>query len=255
MSNEQQPRDDDQDTTRSVSRIAEPTLAEFREFLLDAAQENPAPGFWRSAFQDSFTRVFVETIDTYLESTGNTTGGYDPDEPAPLTRDYLANLARAHRSASPRGGAALDGLLDQIAYDLDLYDVRIMRGAWAGITEAMPRIALAARERGKSPDEIAQATGYTSSRIAQFIRQEKQRRAAVPLARYSWRVEVMDTDGEWTDREHGEGDLDPDDLPSEANRLIDESGAPTGRARIFLWEGENERPDADAAHTVDRTRH
>ncbi|MDX2986339.1 hypothetical protein [Streptomyces caniscabiei] len=236
-------------------RPAEPTLAEFREFLLDAAREAPQPGFWRSTLQEGVTRIFVDTIDTYLAAHAETTqAGGGPNDPNPLTRDYLAHLAWAHRNATRTDVADLDGLLDQIAHDLDLIDVRIMRGAWAAITDAMPRIALAARENGKSPDQIAQATGYTSSRIAQFVRQEKQRRAAIPLARYSWRVDVMDLDGTWLDREHGEGDLDPDDLPGEGNRLIDESGARTGRARIFLWEGD-EDDDAAAVHTLDRTKH
>ncbi|MER6196751.1 hypothetical protein ABT234_05140 [Streptomyces sp. NPDC001586] len=181
-------------------------------------------------------------------------GPDDLDELEPLTRDYLVHIARAHRNATRAGGAALDGLLDQIALDLDLYDVRAMRGAWAAITDAMPRIAYAARQDGKSPDEIAQATGYTTSRIAQFVRQEKQRRDATPLARYSWRVDTLASDGTWTNREHGEGDLDPDNLPSEASRLLDESGAHTGRARIFLWEGDGGDDDA-AAHTLDRNQH
>ncbi|MFI2288553.1 hypothetical protein [Streptomyces niveus] len=70
-----------------------------------------------------------------------------------------------------------DVLVEYFADTFALSDVRIMRGARTAITEAMPRIAHVARSDGKSPDEIAQATGYTSSRIAQFIRREKQRAA------------------------------------------------------------------------------
>ncbi|MFD4771346.1 hypothetical protein [Streptomyces niveus] len=97
-----------------------------------------------------------------------------------------------------------DDLVKGIADTFTLSDVGIMRGAWTAITEAMPQIAYVARRDGKSPDEIAQATGYTSSRIAQFIRQEKQRAAAAPLTQYTFRVDVMDADGEWTNREVGE---------------------------------------------------
>ena len=224
---------------------AEPTLAEFREHLADAVRQTPE-------FQAGILRAVVDLVDNYTaDHTGRAPAGTDPDDPTPLSRDYLVHIARAHHNASKTGGAALDGLLDQITHDLDLADVRIMRGAWAAITEAMPRIAYVARNQGKSPDEIAQATGYTSSRVAQLIRQEKQRAAVAPLTRYTFRVDVMGPDGEWTDREVGEEELDPNNLPAEANRLLDESGARTGRARIFLWEGD-ESTDADAVHTAER---
>ncbi|MCQ9706616.1 hypothetical protein [Streptomyces sp. BSP1] len=184
-------------------------------------------------------------------------GDPDGDDRDPLSRAALADLASEHRKAMrPEADSQqYDDLVEEIADTFTLSDVRIMRGAWTAVTEAMPRIAYVARQEGRSPDEIAQATGYTSSRIAQFIRQEKQR-AAAPLTRYTFRVDVMGADGKWTDREVGDEELDPNNLPAEANRLIDESGARTGRARIFLWErGEGEGDDDAATHTVDRTRY
>ncbi|MGW5304864.1 hypothetical protein ACWERF_13100 [Streptomyces griseoluteus] len=66
--------------------------------------------------------------------------------------------------------------LDNLAEDLDLADVKALRTAAAAVAEAMGRIAYAHREKGMSPDRIAADTGYTASRIAQFIREEKQRR-------------------------------------------------------------------------------
>ncbi|WP_404959036.1 hypothetical protein [Streptomyces sp. 147326] len=246
-----------EDSQRARAVSAEPTLAEFREYLLHTAQEaREVKGkFWAGTAYVGMVNHVLSWVDEYTaDRAGARTAGGGPDEVAPLSRDYLVYLARAHRNATRQGGPALDGLLDQVARDLDLYDVRAMRGAWAAITDAMPRIAYAARQAGKSPDEIAQATGYTTSRIAQFVRQEKQRRAAIPLARYSWRVDTLASDGTWIDREHGESDLDPDDLPGEASRLLDESGARTGRARIFLWEGDA-GDDDNAAHTLDRTQH
>ncbi|WP_097991866.1 hypothetical protein [Streptomyces sp. f51] len=66
--------------------------------------------------------------------------------------------------------------LDNLAEDLDLDDVKALRTAAAAVAEAMGRVALAARERGMSPDRIANETGYTASRIAQFLREERERR-------------------------------------------------------------------------------
>ncbi|MFE1332072.1 hypothetical protein [Streptomyces microflavus] len=79
----------------------------------------------------------------------------------------------ARASDDPR---ALDQFLDDLAADFYLEDVRALREANAAVQAAMGRIALAAREKGMSPDRIAAETGYTASRIAQFLREEKQRR-------------------------------------------------------------------------------
>ncbi|MBK6018524.1 hypothetical protein [Streptomyces sp. MBT53] len=72
--------------------------------------------------------------------------------------------------------ADLERFLDNLAEDFDLDDVKALRTAAAAVAEAMGRIALAAREKGMSPDRIAAETGYTASRISQFIREEKHRR-------------------------------------------------------------------------------
>ncbi|MFD5591955.1 MULTISPECIES: hypothetical protein [Streptomyces] len=88
-----------------------------------------------------------------------------------VTNEYEA----ARDSDDPR---ALDQFLDNLADGFHLEDVRALRMATAAVQAAMGRIALAARERGMSPDRIAAETGYTASRITQFIREEKQRRAA-----------------------------------------------------------------------------
>jgi hypothetical protein len=182
--------------------------------------------------------------------------GGDPDEDDvdPLSRAALVNLARDHRTAMRPDvdDQRYDDLIEEIADTFTLSDVRIMRGAWTAITEAMPRIAYVAREQGKSPDEIAQATGYTSSRIAQFIRQEKQRAAAPgELHRYTWRIDVQNADGEWTDREAGEDESTPADLAQLAERLLAETGARDQRARIVMWEGD-EGDDAAAVHRAER---
>ncbi|MER7691554.1 hypothetical protein [Streptomyces sp. NPDC097610] len=104
-------------------------------------------------------------------------GETDPHTLAPyqdvhaVTNDY----EEARDSDDPR---ALDQFLDHLAEDLNFHDVRALRMATAAVQAAMGRIALAARVKGMSPDKIAVETGYTASRITQFIREEKQRLAA-----------------------------------------------------------------------------
>lgn len=189
-----------------------------------------------------------------------TAAGGDPDDDGwddALSRSNLVSVARAHRNASRRHRAEagdLDRLLDDLADEFDLYDVRIIRGVAAALADAMPRIAYKHREQGMSPDEIARKTGYTASRVAQFIRQEKERRAAAPLTRYTWRIDTLDADDgryAWTSRETGEDEATPADLAQLAERLLAETGARDQRARIFLWEGD-EGTDADAVHTAER---
>ncbi|MFC3347756.1 hypothetical protein ACFOOM_10015 [Streptomyces echinoruber] len=179
--------------------------------------------------------------------------GGDPDDEwgHTLSRSNLISVARAHRNATRRAEQGdLDRLLDDLADEFDLTDVRIVRGVAAALADAMPRIAYKARER-MSPDEIAQQTGYTTSRVAQFIRQEKERRAAAGFTRYSWRVDTRDADGTWVDREHGEDEWAPADLSRLAERCLDETGARDKRARVLIWEGD-EGDDAAAVHRAER---
>ncbi|MFD5901731.1 hypothetical protein ACFWHG_09530 [Streptomyces microflavus] len=84
----------------------------------------------------------------------------------------LANQFEEARAAD----RTLEQFLDHLAEDFHFDDVRALRTATAAVQAAMGRIALAAREKGMSPDQIAAETGYTASRIAQFLREEKQRR-------------------------------------------------------------------------------
>ncbi|MEU4986588.1 hypothetical protein [Streptomyces sp. NPDC021969] len=101
-------------------------------------------------------------------------GDTNPYDLAPFEDVHgLTNEFEAARAADdPR---ALDQFLDNLAEDFHLEDVRALRMANAAVQAAMGRIALAARVRGMSPDRIAAETGYTASRIAQFIREEKVR--------------------------------------------------------------------------------
>ncbi|MGA5501733.1 hypothetical protein [Streptomyces umbrinus] len=164
----------------------EPTLAEFREHLIDAARKSPESKFLRNMLVDGFVNVVVRTVDGYAaaraDRDGNTAsahtaeGDNTPYNLAPyedvhgVTNDY----EEARGNDDPR---ALDQFLDNLADGFHLEDVRALRTATSAVQAAMGRIALAARLKGMSPDRIAAETGYTASRITQFVREEKQRLA------------------------------------------------------------------------------
>ncbi|MFD9146220.1 hypothetical protein ACFWDF_02955 [Streptomyces diastaticus] len=99
------------------------------------------------------------------------TNPYDLD---PYTEAH--DLAEQYEQARANGPADLDRFLDDLAATLDLADVKALRTTAAAVAEAMGRIALDARKRGMSSDRIASETGYTASRIAQFLREERERR-------------------------------------------------------------------------------
>jgi hypothetical protein len=153
MSNEQPPRDDKQDAARGAApekasdRLAAQMLGLINQYERERAAARAAQG---------------DTNPYDLAPYEDVHG---------VTNEYEA----ARDSDDPR---ALDQFLDNLAEDFHLDDVRALRVASVAVQAAMGRIALAAREKGMSPDRIAAETGYTASRIAQFIREEKQRRAA-----------------------------------------------------------------------------
>lgn len=102
-------------------------------------------------------------------------GDPNPYDLDPL--DEVRNIADDYDRHKASGPDTLSEFLDLLADDLELADVRALRTAATAVADAMGRIALAAREKNMSPDQIAAESGYTASRITQFIREEKQRRA------------------------------------------------------------------------------
>ncbi|MCO6747850.1 recombinase family protein [Streptomyces sp. IpFD-1.1] len=201
MSNEQ-PHDDDQDVEPTV---AEYTRADASKFpRTPAGQEAAVEGMAaahgytvrrRSTFEriaDDLNRrgvptdtphgkIVTQMVELFNEFERETaadrarngdTNPYDL-EPYADVHDLAEQYDDARAQESP---ADLDRFLDDLAEDLDLADVKALRTAATAVAEAMGRIALAARERGMSPDRIASETGYTASRIAQFLREERERR-------------------------------------------------------------------------------
>ncbi|AFU62193.1 hypothetical protein SV1_53 [Streptomyces phage SV1] len=238
---------------------AEPTLAEFRTYLSDAGR-TAAQGGALGSHQANILAGVLGMVDEYVADrrAGRALSTSTPGPVDPLNRANLRIIARAHRDATdPRnaGTGDLDRLLDRLADEFDPADVGIVRRVAVALADAMPRIAHKAREEGWSPDEIARETNYGGSRVTQFIRQEKERRAAPgELRRYTWRIDTLDADSGqygWNPRESGEDAAAPGDLAQLAERLLVETGAHDQRARIVMWEGK-EGSDAEAVHTTER---
>ena len=190
MSNEQTPPDDDQDV--------EPTVAEYHradasKFPTDPAGQQAAVEGMAAAHGHTFRRgvptdtaagaLFTDMMNLFNKYERETAadrarrGDTNPYDLAPYqdVHDLTNQYDAARASTNPRD---LDQFLDALADDFHLDDVRALRVANAAVQAAMGRIALAARERGMNPDRIAAETSYTASRITQFVREEKQRRAA-----------------------------------------------------------------------------
>lgn len=176
MSNEQPPR-------RGIVRRTGPTLAEFREHLVDIAEQATLPEDNQTRIMqvvgphlwDVVFRLFIGLVDGYAADHAATSRAERKLDA--FSRLNMRAIARTHHMATRgKGPTDLDRLLGVVANDFTLDDVRVIRGVAAALADAMPRIAQKAREGGMSPDEIAAESGYTSSRIAQFLREEKKRR-------------------------------------------------------------------------------
>ncbi|MFF4118979.1 hypothetical protein ACFY0P_36800 [Streptomyces sp. NPDC001714] len=215
-----------------------PSLMEFREYLLATMEEAPRGGILRTAAQNTFLQTIVDLIDDYSAEQAEAAESERID---PLSRSYLGWIAKSHDRAQDEYKRAR--LLDEVADNFTLYDVHIIRNVAAALADAMPRMAHTAREEGMSPDDIAKRTGYTASRVAQFIRQEKEHRAAPPT-RYTWRIDVHGTDGRTS--KTGEADVTPANLYRLAERLLAET-SPRNQARIHIWKG-SAGDDTDAVY-------
>ncbi|MFF9704108.1 hypothetical protein ACF1FE_23455 [Streptomyces griseofuscus] len=196
MSNEQPPPDDEQDVAKYERADASkfPAHPAGQQAAVEGMAAAEGLGIRR---RSSFERI-ADDLNRRGVPTDNPTGAlvtemfelfgkYEREQAAARaaegdTNPYdLAPYAEVHDLAqfydeSREDPTALARFLDNLADDLDLADVKALRTAAAAVAEAMGRIALAHREQGMSPDRIAAETGYTASRIAQFIREEKQRR-------------------------------------------------------------------------------
>ncbi|MEU4998262.1 hypothetical protein [Streptomyces sp. NPDC021622] len=172
MSNEQPPSNDDQDAAERRRISGRSTF----ERIADDLNRRGVP---TDTAAGALVTQMVTLFNEYERETAAARaadGDTNPYDLAPyqdvhaLTNEYEA----ARASKDP---CHLDQFLDNLAEDFHLDDVRALRMAGTAVQAAMGRIALAARKKGMSPDRIAAESGYTASRITQFIREEKQRRA------------------------------------------------------------------------------
>ncbi|WP_405955803.1 hypothetical protein [Streptomyces phaeochromogenes] len=176
MSNEQPPRDDDQAVAPADSYQTGRTYssAEISRRIKGRRRLQPTDNA-RALAEHLLAEVIQHERDTAARRAA--AGDPNPYDLAPYEDVHgVTNEYEAARASEDPG--ALDQFLDNLAEDFHLDDVRALRTATTAVQAAMGRIALAAREKGMSPDAIAAETGYTASRITQFIREEKQRRAA-----------------------------------------------------------------------------
>ncbi|MBP0456238.1 hypothetical protein [Streptomyces montanisoli] len=156
--NDRQPR-------RAAVRVAGPSLAEFREHLLDTAPQSPA-------LENFMLRAVVKVIDSYsadhaaVEAPRSSVPGGDT-----LGRMNLQPLARTYRNAQRSQSGRLDPLLDKLAADFELADIRTLRLAAEAAVAATPRAIKAARARGMKAPQIADELGLTPSRVYQVLRE------------------------------------------------------------------------------------
>ncbi|MFE2736247.1 hypothetical protein [Streptomyces sp. NPDC059349] len=156
-------------------RPTEPTLAEFREFLINRAQESPEPGFWRSALQENITQLIVSLTDTYADGrhAGTIAACGDPDE----DRDPLEFVRQLAEGYEQRQGdaSALVQHLDGIARQLAPEDVRALRVAAEAVKKITPLIIrIAADEDGMTAAHIANDLGMTESYVYRTLRTHRE---------------------------------------------------------------------------------
>lgn len=250
MSNEQPPGDDDQDAAEQRRASGRSAFERIADDLNRRGFSTATPaGRMVTEMMGLFNQFERETA-TARAAEGDT-NPYDLDAYADV--HDLAEVYD-HARTNTADPANLDRFLDNLADELGLADVRALRSAAAAVTEAMGRIALAAREKGMNADRIAAETGYTASRIAQFIREEKQRRAAAPPAD-QWHafVTVEEHDGnEWRELTN-ESVATAEEPTALARRVLSTAResltADTVRVRVWRF-GESEGEHlAEAVHT------
>ncbi|MFF7234417.1 hypothetical protein [Streptomyces sioyaensis] len=152
-------------------RPAEPTLAEFREFVLNAAQERPGPGFWQSMYQDHYVRTVVGAADAYADHVGAPAVHARTGDPNPTDTDPLDAVRDIAAGYAADGADTRDDYLDRLADELTLDDVRALRIAGEAAVAATPRVIWAESDRGKKPPRIADEIGLTVSRVYQILRE------------------------------------------------------------------------------------
>ncbi|OII60873.1 hypothetical protein BJP40_08405 [Streptomyces sp. CC53] len=170
MSNEQRSHEDDQGVESAVVERRSP----FERIAEDLNRRDapPANGPASALVTEMCMLLGRYERETAARAVQGDAKPYDVDPYSDIL-DLAVQFEHARENEDP---TVLERFLDDLAGDLDLADVRSLRMAAVAAAEAMGRIALAAREKGMSPDRIAAESGYTASRIAQFIREEKQRR-------------------------------------------------------------------------------
>ncbi|MFE7017720.1 hypothetical protein ACFVAQ_46020 [Streptomyces sp. NPDC057651] len=176
MSTNDQPADDEQPRTarhRPSGPSKEPTAPAQQVADIDAMLERARLGDKRSTAQSRFTAQMLAIMDEYERETiaaRALAGDPNPTDADPL--EYVRDLANAYRDATrpdPRGD--VDHLLDDLAAECNLTEIRALRLAGEAAVAATPRAIRAARARGTTPPQIAALLGLTPSRVYQVLRE------------------------------------------------------------------------------------
>ncbi|MFI8850768.1 hypothetical protein ACIGW3_11370 [Streptomyces sp. NPDC053499] len=157
--NDEQPHHDD---AKHAARPAGPTLAEFREYLLDNARQSPLLG-------NVMLRAVVNVIDSY---SADQAAAVEDTQADALSRKYLRFVARTYRNTQHHEHGR-SNLLDDLAAEFDLVDIRILRLAAEAAVAATPRAIKAARDRGMTPPQIADELALTPSRVYAILREQR----------------------------------------------------------------------------------
>ncbi|EFL21883.1 hypothetical protein SSOG_01595 [Streptomyces himastatinicus ATCC 53653] len=98
-----------------------------------------------------------------------------------LDLDYVRWIADNYGASREDGSEELTSFLEELANELDLDEVRILRMAGEAAVAVTPRVIEGAAERGMKPPRIADEIGLTPSRVYGILREQraKDERAVV----------------------------------------------------------------------------
>lgn len=103
------------------------------------------------------------------------------DHNAPLDLDYVRWIADNYGASREEGAEELTSFLEDLANELGLDEVRILRMAGEAAVAVTPRVIEGAADRGMKPPRIADEVGLTPSRVYGILREQraKDERAVV----------------------------------------------------------------------------
>ncbi|WP_102924300.1 helix-turn-helix domain-containing protein [Streptomyces noursei] len=172
--------------------------------------------------------------------------------------EYVRLIAEQYQHHH-RNAAELPVLIQSLADDLDLEDVRALRVAGEAAVAITPEVIMRAADSGMKAPEIAGEIGLTPSRVYDLIRKERQkrdaiaqheaRRAAIPTGdtQFTWRLDLFDSPAGkgWQVWEEGEDQFAEGSEARLAEHIVRSAGASATqcKARVLIWQGPEAADD------------